>query len=87
MSYHLLSERKVVAARKQHRCIWCGQAINVGEPYTYERSVYDGQMQTHHWHPECLPAAQAEMREWNDEEFLPYEHERPVLNSNERLEG
>lgn len=32
MSYTLLSERTRVA-RKPHRCIWCWQAIKVGESY------------------------------------------------------
>lgn len=85
MSYALLSERKITAARKAHRCIWCGQTINAGEPYTYERSVYDGAMQSHHWHPECLTACHDEMRESRDEEFLPYENARPVPMKGERL--
>lgn len=61
MSYTLLSEREVKAARKAHRCIWCGQAINAGDPYTYERSIFEGQPQSHHWHPECLGAMREEM--------------------------
>ena len=56
MSFTLLQERPVKAARKQHKCIWCGQFILVGDPYTYERSIFEGEPQSHHWHPECLAA-------------------------------
>ena len=52
MSYTLLSEVERTA-RKAHRCIWCWQRIDAGERYVDERSVNDGDMQHHHWHPEC----------------------------------
>jgi hypothetical protein len=76
MSYTLLSETFPVA-RKQHRCIWCGQPIPVGEKYRNERSVYDGEMQAHHWHQECAAAQQAEGSEYGEWEFSPYDNERP----------
>ena len=75
MSYTLLSETRP-KARKDHRCIWCGQVIPKGSEYVSERSVFDGEMQNHHWHEECLDSA----RENNDEcewEFEPYGNERP----------
>lgn len=82
MNYRLLSERKITAARKPHRCIWCGQPIPVGHPYTYERSVYDGEMQSHHWHDECARACADEVREWGgDFEFIPYENERGAVSA------
>jgi hypothetical protein len=75
MSYELLSETYPVA-RKDHRCIWCGQKIAKGEKYTAERSVFDREIQNHHWHPECLKDA----RDANDDtfEFEPYGNERPA---------
>lgn len=75
MSYTLLSETQPIA-RKDHRCIWCGQKIEKGTKYVSERSVFDGDMQNHHWHEECL----AYCREVNDDceyEFAPYSEERP----------
>lgn len=78
MSYTLLSKTNP-KARKDHRCIWCGQTIPKDSQYVAERSVYDGDMQNHHWHGEC----------WNDEqhnndepewEFMPYSYERPELS-------
>jgi hypothetical protein len=75
MSYTLLSTTRPIA-RKQHRCIWCGQAIAKGESYFNERSIFDDNMQNHHWHEECLEAARRESDEcvW---EFEPYSNERP----------
>lgn len=75
MSYTLLSQT-YPKARKVHRCIWCGQKIDKGETYVNEHSVFDGEMQNHHWHHECLDYA----KEINDEavwEFSPYENARP----------
>ena len=75
MSYTLLSESWPIA-RKQHRCIWCGQHIEAGEKYRRERSVYDGDMQNHKWHQECNAAAAEYFRQGEDE-FSPHENERP----------
>lgn len=78
MSYVLIEERKVAAARKVHRCIWCGQSINAGEPYTYERSIFEGDPQSHHWHPECLEIMREIAHlEGGDVAFNAYQEERP----------
>ena len=76
MSYTLLSET-VRKARKKHRCIWCGESINVSFTYVDERSVFDGAMQRHRWHPECLDSAREGWQSGDDEEFIAYSHERP----------
>lgn len=75
--YRLLSETFPVA-RKQHRCIWCGELILPGEKYRHERSVYDGQMQDHKWHPECAEDQQRDGRETGEWEFIPHSAERPT---------
>ena len=76
MSFHLFSSdgRK---ARKQHRCIWCGQAISPGDTYVDERSVYDGSFQNHRWHPECKEYANEDMLDGGDCEFLAWSNDRP----------
>ena len=76
MSYTFFSmiNRK---ARKAHRCIWCGQTIKPGEHYIDERSVYDGAIQRHRWHLECKDAADEYFRDFHEEEFSPYDNERP----------
>ena len=78
MSYLLLQERNVKSSRKEHRCIWCGQQIAIGEPYTYERSIFEGQPQSHHWHCECLDAMRDVVRNEGGEcLFDAYNEERP----------
>jgi len=61
-NYTLLGERDVKAARKPHRCIWCGELIEVGSPYTYERSIFEGEAHSNHWHLECLKAMRDDMQ-------------------------
>lgn len=75
MSSTLLSESFPVA-RKRHRCIWCGDAIDPGTKYRRERSVYDG-MQDHAWHLECDSDAKECFAD-GDVEFMPYSAERPT---------
>ncbi len=62
-------------ARKEHRCIWCGEVIVVGNSYRYQSGVFDGEIQGNHWHAECFRAA-AEECDW-EFEFIPYENDRP----------
>lgn len=65
-------------ARKPHRCIWCGEMIVAGECYEYERSVFEGDPQSNHWHLECTEDCKAQMA---DEpgcfEFDPWSAPRP----------
>lgn len=76
MTYHLFSMTERIAA-KRHRCIWCGEAINPGEKYSDERSVYDGDIQRMRWHHECRDAAEQGWRDGEDAEFCPHSAERP----------
>lgn len=55
MSCEVLSTAARIA-RKPHRCIWCWQSIQKGEAYVYEASVNHGDLQSHHFHPECYEA-------------------------------
>ena len=76
MSYTLISETTPVA-KKAHICIWCGEKIIPGQCYVRERSVYDGEPQSHKWHTECRAAAIEYLLEGEDE-FSPFENDRPA---------
>lgn len=76
MSYSLLSESWPVA-KKQHRCIWCGEPVLVGEKYRREKSVYCGEMQNFAWHHECDDEAKEEFLH-GDNEFVAYSADRPM---------
>jgi len=86
MSYHLFSvvTRK---ARKPHACIWCGQKIIPGEIYSDERSVYDGSIQRHRWHPECQERSWEIFRKEGEEEFSAYENRRPPPKIKNDVDG
>jgi len=74
MSFRLLAESRPVA-RKEHKCIWCGENILKGETYRRERSIYEEMMQDHKWHLECNSAA-AEFFADGAEEFSPHDNPR-----------
>ena len=46
-------------ARKPHKCDWCGQVIEKGEQYEYQKFVYDGQMYDWKAHLACSRVASA----------------------------
>lgn len=74
MSYSLVSQQQL-DARKAHKCIWCGQEVPKGSNYIRERSTYDGQWQNFAWHLECKRDSFQHFR--YEEEFEPYENQRP----------
>ncbi len=49
----MLLNDATVHARKQHKCVWCGEAIQIGEKH--HRQVYkmDGEIQGNRYHAEC----------------------------------
>jgi len=52
MEHHEFSTTKH-KARKQHRCIWCGEAIVIGEKYVLHKIKFDGVFQSNKYHAEC----------------------------------
>jgi len=79
MSYRCLGETWP-RARKEHRCIWCGQSICVGETHCHERSIYDGEFQNHRWHRECHEAGRDTANfEGGSFEFDPYTNNRGAV--------
>lgn len=55
MSYSEIRNKPVVV-RKSHRCAWCAERINAGEPAQYRAYVFDGDFNADWMHPECRDA-------------------------------
>lgn len=70
-------------ARKVHQCIWCGEMVHAGEQYRYYSIVFEGELQSNHMHPECFAACNEELLDSRENEFTPYEHERPDTEGGE----
>jgi len=77
MSYERIHE-SMRKARKAHVCIWCGERISIGETHIYEFSKFDGDTQTHRWHPECDDAATDYFNSNEGPEFEAFANERPA---------
>lgn len=43
-------EKKIVRARKEHFCNWCHSKIEIGETYTFNKNITEGNI--HDW-KEC----------------------------------
>ena len=48
---------KTTIARKEHRCVFCGEVIHVGEKYYRQTNVYDGCIYDWVCHCDCLQLA------------------------------
>jgi predicted RNA-binding Zn-ribbon protein involved in translation (DUF1610 family) len=64
-------------AKKQHRCMSCGESIAVGEIYYRWRTYECGDAGTNRMHPECyeMHSNDAVCGQW---EYTLYEYERPM---------
>jgi uncharacterized protein YycO len=49
--------QSVTKSRKRKRCDWCGELIDVGQPYDSYRFVAFGNAGTARMHPECNSAS------------------------------
>lgn len=75
MSWQILSSGHRTA-RKQHRCIWCGEAIEPKTRYAHTAGIFDGEFQDNKFHVECDDACARYFRDYNDDYFEPYEFAR-----------
>ncbi len=66
-------------ARKPHTCVWCGQPIDAGTQYRYERVRGPDGMNFNPWHLECDEAHREIFRITGDDEFTMHDNERPAL--------
>jgi len=49
--------QSVTKSRKRRRCDWCGEMIDIGQPYDSYRFATSGNAGTVRMHPECLEAS------------------------------
>ena len=66
----------VKAARKEHWCMWCGQKIEIGQPYKHWLWYCDGSRDTVKAHPECVDYANSSSEPWDDIRY-DGDHHRP----------
>lgn len=59
-------------ARKDHRCTYCGEAIQRGEVYSEQTGVWDGKAFRSRFHSECFEDLCD-----GEGEFTPYSQDRP----------
>lgn len=51
MSFNHSTE--IAKCRKPHRCHWCGERIEIGQPAVRIVGIWEGDFGHCHWHPEC----------------------------------
>jgi len=64
-------------AKKEHRCIYCGGPILVGEQYVQQTGYFDGAPYRNRYHAECYDTCGSECEEYGDWEFTTYNGEFP----------
>ena len=52
-------EQKSKVARKSHHCDYCGEIIEKGETYDYQKNIFDGIFYEWHIHLACSRVASA----------------------------
>ena len=52
-----LSLRHVRKSKKERKCVWCGEAIAIGDPVLKRAYIFEREFSIEYWHAECLDAA------------------------------
>ena len=78
MSFRPLNE-KLVNVRKPHRCVWCGEHIQIGQTAFYRAYVFDQSFMSDYLHPECMVAMMHS--EYLDEGFEAYSFKRGLTDA------
>jgi len=76
MCLELIREGDPVA-KKDHRCIWCGETILKGEKHHQQVGRFDGEIQDGRFHRECWTVASESFKD--ECEFTLWGHERGTL--------
>lgn len=80
MSFQLLSQTESIA-RKEHDCIWCREKIQVGEKYSKQTGVFEGDFQANKFHPECLEVSFIYCK--HEPEFEPHGYKRGSMEESD----
>lgn len=73
MSAEFFTVAEVKASRKAHRCYWCLQMIEVGQPKVTTSGKFEGDFLFTRFHPECYKALERWQRENPEDDYWPDE--------------
>jgi hypothetical protein len=65
-----LSLTLVKKCRKQRRCVWCNEFIEVGQAAWKRVCIHNGYFNSEYWHPECWDAMQKSDLGYDDEFYF-----------------
>ena len=63
-------------AKKEHKCSWCGEQIEIGETYYYQAGTYYGDFQVTKLHEDCDAACSEASYKYGMEDYEPYSYKR-----------
>lgn len=67
-------------ARIKHKCTYCGESINKGDTYQYQKGNWFGRWFETKMHPECFE----DLCESGEGEYTLYGQDRPTLNAGDK---
>ena len=67
------NDPKIRKAHKNHRCTYCGEPIQIGASYSWQKGNFDGSWYESKFHFECADDLAAS----GDNEYTPYCNDRP----------
>ena len=75
----MYSVKQIKSSRKRHRCQWCSDFIEIGQPKTTQAWVWEGDFNFRRTHPECHEAQEKWVRMayegGNEEVELPFDRQ------------
>lgn len=76
------TQAELILAGKEHVCTWCAEKILKGEQY-YRWASVDDTWYTSKMHVECRDACLEDHACYGDNEYMPYNNERPNKNGDD----
>lgn len=66
-------------ARKEHKCIWCGEKILIGETYSYSVGIFCGEFYSNKMHLDCNKVCCSPENDYCCDGFEAYSYKRGSL--------